>query len=170
MPGERALSPNPDQGEGGLVRHPGGTGLEAGCPGRGLARVTYVEPYLIDAVWPDVEAMVERALRHGQGDEVTVDDIRQQAVDGAMGVLVVTLEKVVGVCVFRIVDAQVRKVWVDILAGVDLDSWADAIESALNQIKEGIGATCVEGSCRPGLARYLKRRGWRRKSIIMEYV
>ncbi len=61
-----------------------------------------------------------------------------------------------------------QKVWVELLAGEDMDSWVDDMEGSLKKFQDFIGAMCVEASCRPGLAKYLKRRGWKEKAIVME--
>jgi hypothetical protein len=64
-------------------------------------------------------------------------------------------------------DSATRKIWVELLAGEGMDEWADELIETLREVRVKAGASCVEASCRPGLAQFLKKRGWKRKAIIM---
>lgn len=66
------------------------------------------------------------------------------------------------------VHVTMTKVFVQLIAGKDIDRWADMVETRLEELRELVQAELIEASCRPGLARYLQRRGWKQKAIVME--
>ena len=113
---------------------------------------------------------VKRALSSGQGDSVTAEEMLARVMDGRSYVWVAHEDgEPAGVAVLSAPEYRSgRKVFVDFLAGARLDEWVDPMESALLEARERVGAMCVEASCRPGLSRYLKRRGWKVKAVIME--
>lgn len=121
-------------------------------------------------VWPIVEPFIDRALRRGQGDESTPEHQLARIEAGLAQLWVVTSEDAVkAVVVLSIVETDAaRKLNVDILAGSDMDTWEDYVERLLLEFMDITGAACIEASCRPGLAKRLKARGWRRKAVVME--
>lgn len=60
------------------------------------------------------------------------------------------------------------KIVVDLLSGEGMDEWIETLVESLRELKELMGAFCIEASCRPGLGRYMKRIGWTHKATIME--
>lgn len=124
----------------------------------------------LGAVWSRLVPMIERGLSHGQGDNTTVDHMLFSLVKGRTN-LWVAMEGdnlLAGVILsVKTTDAG-RKLWIDMLAGGERWKWADQLESLVAEYAKLTGSNCIECSCRPGLARILKRRGWRQKAIVME--
>lgn len=133
-------------------------------------------PYWVEAVtaindvWPALLPMVERGLRHGEGDTITADFIRQSVLAGEMHAWTVrNTEGIAAVLIFRVrVDAGGRSLFVVMLAGRDMPAWIDELEEILMDYRDIVGARCIRASCRLGLAKKLAERGWTRKSVIME--
>jgi len=124
----------------------------------------------IDDVWPHVLPMVERGLRHGEGDTITSEHVRQSILAGEMHAWAVRdAEGIAAVLIFRVrMDAAGRSLFVVMLAGRDMSEWIDELEEMLMDYRDIIGARCIRASCRLGLARKLAERGWAKKSVIME--
>ena len=116
--------------------------------------------------------MVERGLRRGQGDGTSAEELYAAIQAGEMSLWAVHAgEDVQAVVVLSVIPIPGgKKLFVQLLAGSNMDEWADELEKVIADCRDILGATCVEASCRPGLARYLGRRGWRRKAEIMELV
>jgi len=133
-------------------------------------KVGYVPAPEALAVLAQFAPQIKKALRCGQGDAVTPEEVLASIVDERAQVWAAHEDgEAHAVVVLSVPQYRVgRKVFVEFLAGGKMNEWADEMESALLECGERVGAMCVEASCRPGLARYLKRRGWKQKAIIME--
>ena len=112
---------------------------------------------------------IKKALRSGQGDAVTPQELLESVTEGRSQAWVAHDDEPRAVAVVAIRQFQAgRKVFVEFLAGEGMDGWVSDMESALIECRRKSESMCVEASCRPGLAKYLKRRGWRTKAVIME--
>ena len=121
-------------------------------------------------VWPQILPMIEKGLSHGQGDTYDSDTIYRDILEGKSSLWVVHEGEDVqaGVVFTVITHPKAKKVFVEILAGKNMESWVDQLEGLLSDYKDLIGASCIEASCRKGLAKRLSNRGWKTKAIIME--
>lgn len=110
------------------------------------------------------------ALGRGQGDSVTPEQALSAITEGRHQLWAVHDDGGIHAAVGVSVDEHpaCRKVWVSMLAGRRMFEWADLVESALKKCRELSKSKCIEASCRPELARYLERRGWKVKAVIME--
>ncbi|GEM_PF-2377635 len=133
-------------------------------------KVGHVAPHDAPHVLAQFAPQIAKALRSGQGDAVTPEEVLASILDERAHVWAAHEDgEAQGVVVLSVPEYRAgRKVFVEFLAGGDMDAWADDMEAALRECSDRVGAMCVEASCRPGLARYLKRRGWKQKAIIME--
>jgi hypothetical protein len=130
--------------------------------------ISHVPPASVGAVWAALSPMIEKGLSHGQGDETSPEQMRAAIERGDMQMWVVHEgEDIKAGIVLSVTDAAVRKLWVEMLVGRDMGEWIDELERLVCDFRDLIGAGCVEASCRPGLAKYLARRKWKRKAIIM---
>lgn len=132
--------------------------------------VSEVTPDVAAKVWPSIEPMIVRALRHGQGDNTTPEYVLA-AILQRLSTLWVAHDgdEILGCVVFRVQEQDVcRKVWIDFVAGRDFTRWYGQCHELLLDYMELVNAKCIEGSCRPGMARFLKKKGARQKAIIME--
>lgn len=127
-------------------------------------------PEHVDIVWPELRPLIERALERGQGDETDESIVRTQLKSGESQLWVVTNEgQVEAATVVSVMDSpKTRKLSIEILAGENMPAWVELLEGVMLRFKESLGASCIEASCRPGLARQLRKRGWMQKAIIME--
>lgn len=125
----------------------------------------------IGAAWPSIHPLIERALRHGQGDGTTAEHVRAKLLLGDSRLWVAQLEdgRILGGVIWaaRRYDTGV-KIHVDFIFGTDLSEWLSDLMMLGRHVQIETGAMCIEGSCRPGLAKILKRYGWREKAVIME--
>ena len=124
----------------------------------------------VEYVWSVLRSEIESALSKGQGDGTTVSHMLAKILTGDMQMWAMHDEEKIHACIvvsLRKTDTM-TKVFVELLAGKDMDWWGDEIEQLLHDFKDLVGATCVESSCRLGLAKYLQKRGWRKKAVIME--
>ena len=139
-------------------------------PKTGLLSVSEVTPETLAYVWTEIEPMVKRGLSHGQGDGTTSNHMLAAIAGGQMSLWVIHRgrEVVAGIVLSFSEHDVCKKLFVEMLAGKDMPVWADQLEGLLKDVKELIGATCIEASCRPGLAKFLSGRGWKEKAIVME--
>lgn len=121
-------------------------------------------------VWSAQIDMIERGLEKGQADWATSTELLAQILKGESHLWVVHEgEEVVAVVVTEVrANRHMTKVFVQLIAGTRLDEWSDQVITLLHDFMELIGADCIEASCRPGLAKFLKGKGWSQKAIIME--
>lgn len=113
--------------------------------------------------------MVEKGLSHGQGDETSVDHMKDAIKAGHMAMWVVHEgDDIKAALVLSLVETvNGRKVWVEMLAGENMDEWVRDLQDMLVMFRDYVGGHCIEASCREGLAKYLKGLGWKRKAVIM---
>ena len=132
--------------------------------------VSVVQPKMAAHIWPMVEPMIIRALRHGQGDGTNPEHVLSAVLRGVSSMWVIhDGPEIFGCVVFRVQEQDVcRKLWIDFIAGKDFMRWYQQTHDLLLDYMELTNSKCIEGSCRPGLARLLKKMGAKQKAIIME--
>ena len=138
--------------------------------GQSSLEVSSVPPDLVPAVWTKLLPQIERALAHGDGDSTTPGHMLDAVLKGRMQLWAVHEgeEIIAGLIVSARTYTAKTTVVINLLAGRDMDGWADRIEQLLRDLRDLIGADTIEASCRAGLARRLGKRGWKRKAVIME--
>ena len=134
--------------------------------------ISSVTPEMLDHVWSSQIEMIERGLRHGQGNDVTSDDMLAGILLGRWLMWVIHRgTDIIAIVVLSVITTpRKKKLFVELIAGRDLPSWYVQLHDLLIDFKEVIGADCIEASCRPGLAKYLSEMGWSKKATIMELV
>lgn len=132
--------------------------------------VSSVPVELVPAVWAKLLPQIEKALSHGDGDSTTPEHMLAAVLSGRMQLWAVHEgeEIIAGVIVSARTYTAKTTVVINLLAGRDMDRWADRIEQLLRDLRDLIGANTIEASCRAGLAHRLGKRGWKRKAVIME--
>lgn len=133
-------------------------------------RVSAVSREDVLPVLRQVAPQVQEALESGQGDAHTPAEALSAVTEGKQQLWAIHDEDGVHAAAAVSVDeySACRKVWVSMLAGRRMFEWADTLENSLKQCRDLTNSKCIEASCRPDLARYLERRGWRVKAVIME--
>lgn len=114
--------------------------------------------------------MIERGLGQGQGDATSPELMLAAIQAGTMSLWAVHEgdEIQAGIVLSVLENPKGKKLYVELLAGTGMDEWVGDLEKTVLEAKALTGAMCVEASCRKGLARYLKRRGWNQKAVVME--
>lgn len=132
--------------------------------------VSDVPPELVDHVWIAQRKNIERGLRHGQGDATTSNEMLASIKQGRLQLWAVhrggDIQAVVVISLIR--KPTNTKLFVHLIAGEKLGEWSDQVQGLLIDFRELLGASCIEASCRPGLAEYLSKKGWSKKAIVME--
>lgn len=126
----------------------------------------------IPRLWPLLSPQIERALQHGQGDSVSIHAVKGQLVLGDLKMWVAydtDEDMVLGLMIYEVLlNAKNVVVNINMIAGQDFHRWVAPMEAAIIKFRDAIPADCIEASCRPGLSKLLKKRGWKVKAIIME--
>lgn len=132
--------------------------------------ISQVPPHLVDDVFDKMAGPIKKGLSRGQGDGTTEIEMRLAIKAGEMKMWAVhNDEQVSAAMVLSVTQHSTgRKMFVELLAGTGIDEWAADLEALLMDYQKLVGAMCIEASCRRGLAKYLGKRGWRTKAIIME--
>jgi hypothetical protein len=132
--------------------------------------ISQVTAEQVDVVWPHFLPMVERALRHGQGDAMAPCDVfgKIKSGDWILWIAHEGEDVMAGVVIEVSQFPRKKVVFVVMLVGSRWDEWADDLEKVLLEFKELNHADCIETSCRDGLVKKLGKRGWGRKATIME--
>lgn len=117
-----------------------------------------------------LRAEIEKALSTGQGDGTTASHMMARVMTGDLKMWVMVDGGEIIACVVLSVRKTdtMTKLFIELVAGRDSELWNDALEQLVLDFKDLVGATCIEASCRLGLAKYLHKRGWRKKAVIME--
>ena len=137
-----------------------------------MLSVSRVEPEQIPGVFLEVEPMIERALSHGQGDTTNKAELVNGLLSGDLVMWAVHEGDDITAALILSVREYPNKttLYVELVAGRSLDEWIDDIEGLLRDFAYMRGIDTIEASCRKGLARRLKRRGWNTKAVIMELI
>lgn len=114
--------------------------------------------------------MIEKALRTGQGDCTTKDELLAGLLTGDYFMWVVHEgDSIIAALILSAKQyANKSTLYVELAAGRALDEWVGEIEELLREFSELRGIDTIEASCRRGLARKLAGRGWKTKAVIME--
>ena len=129
--------------------------------------VSAVTEDTLEHCWNALKGEIAIALEHGHGDLTSLDEVYKSLKDKTFFMWVIHEgEQIYAGVIFSIQEARKRTLWVEILAGRDMDLWLDDAERILREYKDVIGADCVGASCRVGLVKKLKN--WEVKAISME--
>ena len=132
--------------------------------------VSYVPLDSVERVWQSQIEMIERAMSKGQGDWASSEEMLESLLE-AKGQLwaIHRSGDVVAVVVISVsCNKHMTKLFVRLVAGSGISEWVGMVVENLLRMKETVGADCIEASCRPGLAKYLRSIGWSQKAIIVE--
>lgn len=127
----------------------------------------YVPPEQVPAMWERFRRQVERALSEGAGVHMDEAHYLTALASGQMQMIAVGDTEPQAIGVFSTLEyPKSRVLFVELLAGENLANWLPYMEPILRQWRDHIGATTIEASCRPGLAKRLTN--WTRKAVLME--
>ena len=130
--------------------------LEAETVAEPSCKVALVEAEDIDMVWDDVSPLIEKALRHAEG-ELIPDDIKKHLDSANLRLWVALKDKdVIAAMVTEIIQYPRKKiVRVITLAGKDMSLWYDFLPM-LEGYAIRHGCSSLEAWSRKGMARKLK--------------
>lgn len=135
--------------------------------------VSQVTGEQVNEHWERFAPMIQRALNQGQGDGLPADELRPDLVSGTRQLWAIHNQEEIRAIAVITASEQVNigcKIEVTTLTGEGIDEWIHVLVDRLLELKEIMGAHCIEASCRPGLGRYMKKLGWRHKATIMELI
>ena len=129
-----------------------------------------VKPDQVEYVFALLRPEIDKALSKGQGDGTTAAHMMAKIMTGNLLMWAIVDDAEIIACVVLSVKKTdtMTKLLIELVAGKDSVLWNDALEQLVLDFKDLVGATCIEASCRLGLAKYLHKRGWRKKAVIME--
>lgn len=122
----------------------------------------------IDAYWPDVSPLLEKALEHGAGD-LTLDYVYNDLKSGEEILLVVWDKEIKAAITMEIVEGR-RTRWVNtvLCGGTDADSWLQEWLDAAVRIAEEQEAELL-ATGRRGWLRKLKPYGFEELQTVVRY-
>lgn len=125
----------------------------------------------VDAVWPKIDAMVTRGLEAIHDDTTTSALLREGVRHGRLVLWIVhSGDEIVAAIVLNIVKRFGGPVLlVVMIAGRDFEAWAPQVQQLLQDYRQLIGATRIESVSRPGMEKWMRRLGWRRRAVMMEW-
>lgn len=125
----------------------------------------------LDRYWGLIAPRLQEALNQGQGDGMPANELREGFETGLRQLWAIhdedQLTAIAVICVERTPGVGL-KIFVELLQGERMDEWIQLLVDTLYELKEMVGAFCIEASCRPGLGKYMQRLGWKHKATIME--
>jgi hypothetical protein len=130
--------------------------------------ISLVTPDTLPQVWAALLPEIQEAMK-GMAGRIGEQAYYEAVRDGRMSMWVShETNEVVAGGILSITEYPGEKViFIELLAGRDLDRWLETVEPLLKQYKQQVGATTIEALCRPGLTRKLK--GWTVKAALMEF-
>ena len=133
--------------------------------------ISHVPPKVLSAVWPQLQPMVERALKHGAGDTITELELIRGLAHGAMQLIVVHEGETIKAGMVLRVDQRARGLVVVVLlmVGAGHRDYAPRMQERLIDYAKLIGAYSLESIVRDGVVPIVEALGWKRKATMMEY-
>lgn len=135
-------------------------------------KVSQVLPEQVDAIWPQVEDKVRRAIKVTHTD-VSPDYMREAAKRGESVLWAVHEgERIIAILALRVLvnrENGGKTVNVDLIAGEKLNEWAETMQKLLEDYRDLVGARCIQADVRDGMTKILKSYGWRRITTKMEF-
>lgn len=116
----------------------------------------------VPLVWPVVGPLIARAP-FGSADRIGAA-LR----DGRMMLWVVHEGPEIIAAVVLQVLADPRRLEVVLVAGRGFADWVGEVQRLIRDYADLVGAKAVTATCRPGMARWLSARGWKRRAVVME--
>lgn len=131
--------------------------------------VSSVAPEIAPGIWGKFRPLIERALSRGAGC-TTPEHMLAAILSGDMNLWAVHEgADIIALVVVSVRTTSTKKyVCVELVAGRDLDRWIGRLEGLWREFRDLTGADTIQASCRAGIARRLKRRGWRTRAQLME--
>ena len=119
--------------------------------------------------WPLVAPMVEKLIPR-LGGRFLIEDIAELVEQKKLTAWAVAVDgELSGVVLLEINQYPRKKVLTVFgLAGHNLDAWYPSGIGHVKQFATQVGAQAITGMVRPGLAKYLRKRGWEPRSAELE--
>lgn len=133
-------------------------------------QISEVSPEALSRVWPKAETAIRKGLMHTGGDTASAGLLYREVLEGRAIMWAGHRDEEISLVIIfdiRLIGSR-RMIFIKMLAGRDLAQWIEDGLYLLKDYAKIIGAEGIRASCRPGLARLLKRRGWKKKAVVME--
>lgn len=128
--------------------------------------ISIVTPETLDYVWSKLQKKIQVALSIGAGSHFTEAYYYNQVKHGTMQMWVFHDPDVIAGGILSVNEYPAGKVlFIELMAGEQLDRWLEIVEPLLKEYAAQIGASTIEALCRPGLVKKLTR--WRSAATLM---
>lgn len=130
--------------------------------------ISAVDKESLPLVWQALRPQIQKGLSVGMGPRTTERILYSAVEEGRCVMWAIHDDKEIKAGVILSVKTypNLRTLFVELLAGKDLDEWVDDLENLLIDYKTIVGADIIEACARPGLAKRLKR--WKTKAALVE--
>lgn len=131
--------------------------------------VEHISADRIDAVWPAIEHVIDRAMK-ASGGWASTDRILGDIRSGMMQCFVVSCDGVLKSVVATSLeeDASGKRIRITLMSGDDMEQWLPTLTAAMQEWKRQLGYDAIITEGRPGWAKALKKIGARQVAVVME--
>ncbi len=132
--------------------------------------VNYIKAEDIPQIWPYVDGYIAEAMADSDM-EYSSDSMKKQLRDEeALLWVVLKDEEVTSVAVSEIQHIDESQILVILaLGGVEFKEWANVLEKTFIRYMKEFNLDKMRAYCRPGMAKWLGDREWRKVTTVMEY-
>lgn len=123
-----------------------------------------VAPDDVGTVWHDVAPMLEPALKHAD-DGTTMDEVRRHVEDMTSMLWLYVTDN--GIEMSIVLSMENNELYAWLIGGHDMEKWLDELVGHMRRYALENGMTGLRAVTRPGLARTLRKRGWRTSAEIV---
>lgn len=115
-----------------------------------------IHPDELHKWWPQAAKHLQPALDHAD-DGTTLDEVRQQIVDGRSMLWVYAEDEHLMSAVLSI---ENNRLYAWLIGGAQIGLWLDTLLEAMRRYAQESGMDGLSAVTRPGIARMLRQRGW----------
>lgn len=132
--------------------------------------ISAVDKESLPLVWRALGPQIKKGLSVGMGPRTTERILYSAVEDGSCAMWAIHDDKVIKAAVILSVKTypNLRTLFVELLAGSNLDEWIDELNQLLTEYKTRVRADIIEACARPGLAKRLKQ--WKTKAVLVEMI
>lgn len=129
--------------------------------------VTWFPHDMIEDCWESVlQPNIEPALT---SSGYSIEDVREGLLYGFWRILIVFKDREpIAVCTYRVITyPNCNALHVFTLSGKEMEYWLDDLILTLRELARAQACDIISASCRRGLGKVLKNKGWREQAVVM---
>ena len=127
---------------------------------------------MIDFVWDQVEPLIEEVAKRAPDDIITSVAKAELILGNKLLLIIARGKKIIAAHVLdvRVLDSQVRVLYISISSGKEMDSWLDQFHKTCEAIAKDYSCTELRGlACRKGWMSKLQPYGWEEMFTTIRY-